>query len=483
VSAGVTRAIVALVWLALACSTPPAASAQSAPRPSGGVGIAINQTADGHIVVADLMPAGPGASAGLRVGDVIVRVDDQAVSGLPLADVARKIAGQPGTQVTLDVKHPDGREAKLTIVRQLLGASPRADAPPSAGDTPRDSPGQRRPADRSRGSDTVRLKTVRVGDEVIGGDAFHILVPVEWRTEGGVRWQLNPINCASPATFVFHAFNPAGAEELWVLPNPTFSWAPGGIPFFPEGSFYLGNEVRPPVADPIQYIRMYVIPRFRSELGQARIIAAQPLPELAQAVAVAQAPGLRQRLSAGRVSVEFPQQGRLMQEDLYTVLVFNEFASGVWWLPHTTFSFKAEKGRLEAEARLFRAMITSLAPDLKWYNRYLQFVDVCTQSQIHASNQAVVRSQIISRTNDEINTIRRQAWQNQQAARDRMAEKFDNYIRGVERYQNPFEGRRVDLPSGYDHAWVNARGEYILSNSPSFNPNIGSTADWRDMKK
>jgi hypothetical protein len=53
----------------------------------------------------------------------------------------------------------------------------------------------------------------------------------------------------------------------------------------------------------------------------------------------------------------------------------------------------------------------------------------------------------------------------------------------VESYQNPFEGRSVELPSGYSHVWANRSGEYILSNSANYNPNVDSNIQWQEMKK
>jgi hypothetical protein len=153
------------------------------------------------------------------------------------------------------------------------------------------------------------------------------------------------------------------------------------------------------------------------------------------------------------------------------------------WGPYALFSFKAAKGQLAERARLFGTIVTSLTPNLRWYNRYMQLVDVCTRSAIEASNQAVLRSKIISQTNDQIRESHRQAFQNRQAAQDRVNEKFSRYIRGVESYQSPFEGRRVELPSGYSHVWANRSGEYILSNSANYNPNVGSTLQWQEMKK
>jgi len=64
---------------------------------------------------------------------------------------------------------------------------------------------------------------------------------------------------------------------------------------------------------------------------------------------------------------------------------------------------------------------------------------------------------------------------------DLAAAGFDRYIRGVENYRNPFEDRAVELPSGYRNVWANSSGEYILSNNPNFNPNVGGTQQWRSL--
>lgn len=102
---------------------------------------------------------------------------------------------------------------------------------------------------------------------------------------------------------------------------------------------------------------------------------------------------------------------------------------------------------------------------------------------MEASNRAVQLSQYLSRINTEISDTIRRSYEQRQAAMDRATAKFDQYIRGVEEYRNPFEGRSVELPSGYRNVWTNSLGEYILSDDPSLNPNIGSNQQWRSMQR
>ena len=44
------------------------------------------------------------------------------------------------------------------------------------------------------------------------------------------------------------------------------------------------------------------------------------------------------------------------------------------------------------------------------------------------------------------------------------------------------EAVAVELPNVYRYAWVSSRGEYALSDSAGFNPNLGSTVEWRLLR-
>ncbi|MGA8754313.1 hypothetical protein [Candidatus Deferrimicrobium sp.] len=76
-----------------------------------------------------------------------------------------------------------------------------------------------------------------------------------------------------------------------------------------------------------------------------------------------------------------------------------------------------------------------------------------------------------------------ESYRKRSESQDRISQSFSEYVRGVETYRNPYEGRPVQLPSGYSDAWVNARGEYLLSNNAGFNPNVGDTTEWRRMDR
>jgi hypothetical protein len=184
-----------------------------------------------------------------------------------------------------------------------------------------------------------------------------------------------------------------------------------------------------------------------------------------------------------KVRLEYAEGGTIMHEDIYCVLVYGQYPTGMIWSADRLYAFKAPKGELDARAALFQAMVASQQINLSWFNKYLQVVGMWQQNVMASIQSAGMLSRYISQTYNEISAMNRQAWENYQASSDRINRQFSEYVRGVETYQNPYESRPVELPSGYQEVWANAKGEYILSDSPNFNPNVGSTQNWQRLAK
>jgi hypothetical protein len=100
------------------------------------------------------------------------------------------------------------------------------------------------------------------------------------------------------------------------------------------------------------------------------------------------------------------------------------------------------------------------------------------QQWIAAQQQGIANagalSRAISRSNDQFNPALMQSWNNRQKAEDRASREFSEYICGSENYYDSVNDTQVELPDGYDHAWTNALGEYLLSNEAGFDPNMNS---------
>ncbi|MBI5440800.1 MAG: S41 family peptidase [Deltaproteobacteria bacterium] len=87
-----------------------------------GIGAEV-QMKDDRVVVVAPMDGSPAQRAGLRPGDVILKVDGVDVSGLPLEQVVARILGRAGTKVTLSILRPATkslRDITLTRARILI---------------------------------------------------------------------------------------------------------------------------------------------------------------------------------------------------------------------------------------------------------------------------------------------------------------------------------------------------------------------------
>lgn len=86
----------------------------------GGLGLEV-EAGGGAVRVIAPIAGSPAARAGLQRGDVLVRVDDQTLEGLPLAEAIARMRGEPGTQVAVTVRRPGvAQEFTVTLKRGVI---------------------------------------------------------------------------------------------------------------------------------------------------------------------------------------------------------------------------------------------------------------------------------------------------------------------------------------------------------------------------
>ncbi len=83
-----------------------------------GVGIKLNVNEEGQIEVITPIDDSPAWNAGVRPGDVILKVNGESVADKRLEEVIPKIQGPSGTKVTLTMRRLSGETDDLTMERQ-----------------------------------------------------------------------------------------------------------------------------------------------------------------------------------------------------------------------------------------------------------------------------------------------------------------------------------------------------------------------------
>ena len=86
-----------------------------------GVGIEIAQE-DGLIKVVSPIEGSPAFRAGLKPNDLITKIDDAAVKGLPLNEAVKRMRGEPNTKVILTIlrREENNRSFSVTITREEI---------------------------------------------------------------------------------------------------------------------------------------------------------------------------------------------------------------------------------------------------------------------------------------------------------------------------------------------------------------------------
>ncbi len=87
----------------------------------GGLGIEVGME-DGFVKVVSPIEDTPAFRAGIRPGDLIIRIDETPVKGMTLNDAVKRMRGKPGTDITLTISRKEGGAPPfpVTITRAII---------------------------------------------------------------------------------------------------------------------------------------------------------------------------------------------------------------------------------------------------------------------------------------------------------------------------------------------------------------------------
>ena len=262
-----------------------------------------------------------------------------------------------------------------------------------------------------------------------------------------------------------------------------------------------GCDIGPPMRAE-EFLKRTVIPAFRRN---AQVVAVEPMPEFLQVAqeqaqhyeAQARQNGLQMQIRAdvARLRLNYDLDGQPVEEWLTAVTFASgtpapsfDIASGRMGQTvsytcggYNVYAMRAPRGQLDAKAKFFLMVLSTVHPDPNWENRISQ---VKANINADASRAAMQRSEIIRKSGEDTRKIIADTYDNRQASQDRTAHQFSQVIRGVETYRNPSTGETFELSNQYEHAWMNGRNEYLLSDSPNFNPNVDlRDGNWTAMER
>jgi hypothetical protein len=331
-----------------------------------------------------------------------------------------------------------------------------------------------------------------------GYEAFRLLVPKGWHFKGGVSWDYNKF--PAEVSTAFTITSPDGGSVLEQFPHINLFWSQDQSMQFSYSR--AGMEILQPMGA-VEFVKNFFIPRFRSKVSSLKIIQTQDLPELAQ-----QTRDLAQlqlnifgqispfqfayelRADAGRLKMEYSLGGNKIVEDVtvavtymisYMPAMYGGSVQGISWIPIVT-SFRAPEKQIDNRIKIFKIITDSRKDNPVWAENCLKLSATVTRDQLRHQRAIFNRMQQISRTQSEIGDMIMDSYQKRNDAYDRIFDNYSQAIRGVDSYADPINNWKIELPAGYDNAWTNG-SDYIISDDPGFNPNVGSTQGWQRMSR
>jgi hypothetical protein len=256
------------------------------------------------------------------------------------------------------------------------------------------------------------------------------------------------------------------------------------------------------VETPIKSLKNLISPRYKPYGVTISLIAEESLPKLAQSLRGGQEDVFNPLSSDGaRIRISYNYDGKQMEEDIFCVVtkVVTQTGIGIgkqeniFWSAEALYAFRASAGHLDDVGQACMASVKSFRMNPKWLQacqaesrRILQvramlakMMQQMAADQRRSLQQLGDLSHSISDAGDSI----MDGYYARSAAYDRMGENYSEAIRGVDSYIDPTSDYSPELPGGYDHAWSNGLGEYIVSNDHMFDPNLNSTMNWQQLEK
>jgi hypothetical protein len=345
----------------------------------------------------------------------------------------------------------------------------------------------------------LRMKKVQIVDPGMTGvqaelPAIDLLIPSDWDLKGGVVFGGGKGGCFGDLFAVgWDATNPDGSIAFQGGPNYSWQYADDPTELRKLNDPLrraLGVGGKPcPVTKPMgaeAYFRQNVLPTLASG---TTVISLESFPELTQiarrqlGLPSTDATNRGVKTEAIRARVEFQKDGKAMEGWAVLALVTHVYPAGRGSFYDCRaldfMAFRAPKGKLDANDKLFQVMLSSVRPEPKWqaysnatiakfYKAEAQ--KEAAQDQIWAALQNKITETIMAET------------ANAQRGSEASAFGADQNIRGVQTFRDPTTGGTMELSNQYDHAWLNGSNEYVMSDDPNFNPNTNLSGSWNQLQ-
>jgi len=353
----------------------------------------------------------------------------------------------------------------------------------------------------AQGPDYLHVTRVRFLDRVgfeRPVEAYSVLFPKGWKTEGGVQWG-NVGGCrAEFLQSTFKGSSPDGTMKYESLPIRYFRWSDDRMVLqsFQAEAQAGGCKLNQPFSAE-QYVDGFARIDLRAKasnikVDQARVRELQEMDEAQNSVYRQSGNGSSVHSVRASGDITFPDGS----EGILEVFVINDVmrnpnyvGGGVTTITGTTtisLLMRFPAGRRQEGTRLLKMISNSYRTNPVWKSNKERFMNDLGNAE-HRGRMAAIRlvgEQIAEygRAQNAASDQRMRDWERGQVSQDRQHKSVVQAIREVETWRDGSGG--VELSSGYNQAWSRGDGSYILSNKPGFDPSSAfKDPQWKPMQR
>lgn len=351
-------------------------------------------------------------------------------------------------------------EANIAKLRRLAQTPTPAERTPAGSEAP--------------AAGVLRLQRFAIRDPMTADlEALVMLVPQRWQARGSVEWLLEQSVLANAH---FEVRDPQSGVTLRSLPYRQFTFTPDGV--LPPGSNHLGMTVWAPVRDPEAFVAQVWMRGALPQLRDAQLLRKTPLPALAK---LAQRDwGAEAQCDAWQLRYAYQREGQVWHEDVTFALLFSDM--NIW---HVTrcHSAAGPAPALERQAATLHAIVASVQLTPQWRARWR----VCYDLFVRRARQVILDARRLQATFQEnrehLARLQQEMERERDASQAAQHRALSEALGGIETWRDAQHGAQVEMPQGYRRAFVNAAGEYVLSESADYDPNAGSTVRWWPLER
>ncbi|MBN8729236.1 MAG: hypothetical protein J0L64_01755 [Acidobacteria bacterium] len=329
-------------------------------------------------------------------------------------------------------------------------------------------------------------------------EAFSMLFPKDWRTEGGIVWG-NVGGCRGEFTrSQVKATSPDGKFQFEAPLSRAFQWAddPMMRQSLQAGAQAGGCQLNQPF-NAQQFIEGYARQDLRAEasnvrLDENRMQLARVLDQQANSISRQSGGQSSQETTMALGDLRWPDGSEGIMVATVTNMILrspNYMGGGATTMSSTSatpFLMRCPAGRRAECSQWMNLFMTSHRVNPIWREAKDRFLTQLGQIE-HAGRMERIRlmgeqSRAYARAQSDASDQRMRDWENRQASQDASQKRFIQTIREVETWRDA--SGAVELSSGYANAWSRGDGSYLLTNKPGFDPNSAFREQrWTQMRR